>query len=99
MSKTRTRRPIGALLELLGRRWTLRVLWELREPAASFRALQAACGDISSSVVWKRVGELRDANLVESADGGGLRLTKLGEELLVSFEPLLTFADRWGRRR
>jgi DNA-binding HxlR family transcriptional regulator len=24
-------RPIMALLDLLGRRWTLRILWELRE--------------------------------------------------------------------
>jgi len=71
------------------------VLWELRVPAASFRALRAACGDISSSVLWKRVGELREAGLVESVDGGGLRLTALGEDLLVSFEPLLRFAERW----
>jgi DNA-binding HxlR family transcriptional regulator len=74
------------------------VLWELREPASSFRALQAACGDISSSVLWKRVGELRDAGLVDSVDGGGLRLTAHGEDLLVSFAPLLAFAERWATR-
>ena len=75
------------------------MLWELREPAASFRALQSACGDISSSVLWKRVGELREAGLVESVDGGGLRLTPLGQDLLVSFEPLLAYAERWARSR
>ena len=75
------------------------MLWELREPAPSFRALQAACGEISSSVLWKRVGELREAGLVESVDGGGLRLTATGEDLLVSFEPLLAFAGRWAKRR
>jgi len=28
---SRTGRPIMALLDLLGRRWVLRILWELRE--------------------------------------------------------------------
>ena len=95
MPSTRTGRPIVLLLDLLGRRWTLRILWELREPQPSFRALQAASGDISSSVLWKRVGELRDAGLVDAAE---LRLTALGVELLESFAPLNAFAQRWGRR-
>jgi DNA-binding HxlR family transcriptional regulator len=86
-----------ALFDLAGRRWTLRVLWELREPAPSFRALQAACEEISSSVLWKRVGELKDARIVEAVDGGGLRLTPQGEDLLESFAPLNAFAERWAR--
>ena len=79
-------------MDLLGRRWAMRVLWELREPAPSFRALQARCEDISSSVLWQRVGELREARLVDADE---LRLTGLGEELNRSFRPLLEFADRW----
>lgn len=79
-------------MDLLGRRWAMRVLWELREPAPSFRALQARCGDISSSVLWQRVGELRDARLVDPEE---LRLTALGEELGERFGPLLEFAVRW----
>ena len=31
---SRTGRPIMALLDLLGRRWTLRIIWELRDGAA-----------------------------------------------------------------
>ena len=34
-------RAIMALLDLLGRRWTLRILWELREQALTSRALRA----------------------------------------------------------
>jgi len=46
-----TGRPIMALLDLLGRRWALRVLWELRSgPVPSFRELQSRCGGVSSSV-------------------------------------------------
>src|ERR1700728_621810 len=52
-------RPIMALLDLLGRRWALRVIWELREaPSPSFRELQRLCGDISSSVLADRLREL-----------------------------------------
>ena len=40
---SRTGRPIMALLDLLGRRWTLRIIWELREDRAlTSRALRTA---------------------------------------------------------
>ena len=39
---SRTGRPIMAALDLLGRRWALRILWELRAGALSFRALPEA---------------------------------------------------------
>jgi hypothetical protein len=35
-----TGRPVMAALDLFGRRWTLRVLWELRDGAVGFRLLQ-----------------------------------------------------------
>ena len=54
------RRPIMALLEQLGRRGTLRILWELRDGAPqSFRALQANAGEMSPSVLNERMKELR----------------------------------------
>jgi len=66
-----TGRPIMALLDLLGRRWTLRVLWELRgAPVPSFRELQTRCGGVSSSVLTDRLAELREAGIVERTDGG-----------------------------
>ena len=40
-------RPIMALLDLLGRRWSLRILWELREAPLTSRALRAACDEAS----------------------------------------------------
>ena len=88
-----------ALLDLLGRRWTLRVLWELREPAASFRDLQARCDDMSSSVLTTRLTELREAGAVSAGpDGGGYALTTEGEKLLEALEPLDAWAKRWARR-
>jgi DNA-binding HxlR family transcriptional regulator len=90
--------PIMALLDLLGRRWALRVVWELRDSTLSFRDLQAACGDISSSVLNQRLGELRHAGIVEAGDDGGFRLTDEGRRLLEAYRPLDAWARRWAKR-
>jgi DNA-binding HxlR family transcriptional regulator len=85
-----------ALLDLLGRRWALRVLWELRGgPVATFRELQARCGEISSSVLNDRVRELREAGIVEP---DAYVLTKEGEKLIEALVPLDGWAKRWAAR-
>lgn len=94
---SRSGRPIMALLDLLGRRWTLRVIWELRGGPLAFRALQTACGGVSSSVLAQRLRELRDAGVVATGDEG-YALTESGTELLAASEPLAAWAERWARR-
>ena len=87
-----------ALLDLLGRRWALRVLWELREGSVlTFRELQARGGDISSSVLNDRLRELREAKIVGHADDG-YRLTAEGRDLLAALEPMDAWAKKWARR-
>jgi DNA-binding HxlR family transcriptional regulator len=86
-----------ALLDLLGRRWALRIGWELRERTLSFRELQAACDGMSPSVLNQRLTELREAGLVELTDDG-YALTHDGDELLDLIGPLSTWAKRWARR-
>ena len=44
-----------ALLDLLGRRWTLRILWELRDAALTSRALRTACDEASPTVLQARL--------------------------------------------
>jgi DNA-binding HxlR family transcriptional regulator len=89
-----------ALLDLLGRRWTLRILWELRDgPVPTFRELQARCGEISSSVLTERLAELREAGIVESNRASGYALTSEGHDLLSALAPLDAWAREWGRRR
>ena len=94
---SRTGRPIMALLDLLGRRWTLRIGWELREKQLSFRELRAACDDMSPSVLNQRLAQLRDAGIVERG-ADGYRLTSEGDELLDLIAPLSVWAKRWARR-
>lgn len=88
-----------ALLDLLGRRWTLRIIWELRDGPLTSRALRTACDDASPTVMQARLSELREAALVELVAGDGYRLTPLGNELMESFQPLHRYAERWGKRR
>lgn len=84
-----------ALLDLMGRRWTLRILWELRHGPLTARALRAACDEASPTVLQARLAELRDAGLVDHAAGRGYALTALGEEFLEVSAPLYGFAERW----
>jgi len=92
---SRSGRPIMVLLDLLGRRMALRILWELslaREPL-TFRALQTAA-DTNPSVLNSRLRELRAARIVEHG-GGGYQLSATGGALVALILPLHAWADRW----
>ena len=95
MRGSSTGRPIMALLDLLGRRMSLRILWELRERSLTFRALQEAA-ETNPSVLNARLGELREARLVERSDAG-YGLTRQGRELLATFLPLHAWAETWAK--
>jgi len=96
---SRSGRPIMALLDLLGRRWSLRIIWELREQPLTSRALRAACDEASPTVLQARLSDLRQAGLVELIPASGYRLTPMGKELLETFLPLHRFAERWSNRK
>lgn len=103
MKKRRVRgstsgRPIMVLLDLLGRRWSLRILWELRGQPMTSRALRAACDHASPTVLQTRLSELRQAGFVELLPASGYGLTEIGRELLETFLPLHRFAERWSKR-
>lgn len=96
---SRTARPIMVLLDALGRRWALRVLWELREGRTlTFRELRAACADVSPSVLNERLAELRELGLVDHP-GEGYVLTADGVELGALLLPLDAWARKWEERR
>jgi DNA-binding HxlR family transcriptional regulator len=91
---SRTGRPIMVLLDLLGRRWALRLIWELREEPRRFRELQDSIG-ASPTIINTRLAELREAKLVELDPEAGYRLTVLGQELLRLFLPLHAWSEKW----
>ena len=94
VENSKSGRPIMRLLDLLSRRWALRIMWELRAGPLTFRALRAAADDISPTVLQTRLDELRQALLLGTATGG-YELTALGRELVDTFLPLHHFAERW----
>jgi len=84
-----------AAFDLLGRRWTMRVLWELRDGPVGFRDLRTRCDTMSSSVLRTRLVELMDAGLVRQDDA--YELTDLGRSLGVAIDPMLRWAEEWAR--
>jgi DNA-binding HxlR family transcriptional regulator len=82
-----------ATLELLGRRWVLRLVWELRRDAVPFTTLRARL-EISPSVLSTRLAELAEAGVVERDTGRRYRLTGSGRELA----RVLYELNRWASR-
>ncbi len=90
-----TGRPLLAAMDLLGRRWALRILWELRSGPSGARELQGRCDRMSASVLYERLRELVAAGLVARDDAGRYQLTTLGASLGAALEPLDAWARRW----
>jgi DNA-binding HxlR family transcriptional regulator len=92
-----TGRPVMAALDLLGRRWVLRILWELRDGPLGFRALQSACDGMSSSVLAERLADLVASRLVEVDESGAYTLTEIGLKLRSAMEPLHEWSREWAQ--
>jgi DNA-binding HxlR family transcriptional regulator len=86
-----------ALLDLLGRRWALRILWELRMQPATFQALQRRCDSMSTSVLSQRLAELRDAQLIEKDQAGEYLLSEPGVRLLTRLDGIDEWTQEWAR--
>lgn len=96
---SQTGRPLMAALDLLGRRWALRLLWELRSGPLGARALRQRCDEMSSSVLYERLSELHTAGLIAKDDNGDYALTSLGADLGSALEPLDQWSRRWAKQR
>ncbi len=73
-------RPVERALDLLGRRWALRLVWELRRSTLTFSELRERTG-ISPSVLSARLAELVEADVLERDGGRRYRLSGRGREL------------------
>ena len=86
-------RPVESVLDLLGRRWALRLIWELRRSSLSFSELRRQT-EISPSVLSTRLEELARAGVVERDSGRRYRLSGRGRELA----RLLYELNRWAEQ-
>jgi DNA-binding HxlR family transcriptional regulator len=81
------------VLDVLGRRGALRVLWELRDGPLTFRALQEACESNPGSLN-ARLKDLRELGTVDHEDGG-YRLSESGISLMETLTSLQAWSDQW----
>lgn len=91
-------RPIMVLLDVLGQRWTLRILWELRERRLNFRDLRSHCDQLSPTLLNRRLRTLRELQLIDHRDGEGYGHTALGAELSRQLLGLQTWAEHWAEQ-
>lgn len=90
---SRSGAPVMALLDLMGRRWALGILWTLGEQAPlSFNELLEQCQSISPGVLNTRLKELIAAGLVEFVDSA-YRLTRHGKQFFEMVQPI----GKWAR--
>ncbi len=82
------------LFDVLGRRWALRLVWEMGDTPLTYRELASRVPDMSTSVLTQRLRELRSARLVEHAHG--YRLTPTGRELRAQLGSMPDWAERVG---
>jgi DNA-binding HxlR family transcriptional regulator len=94
-----TGRPLMAAMDLVGRRWALRILWELRDGPVGARALRARCDGMSSSVLYVRLRELSEAGLIEQTEDDAYALSPEGAALGQALAPLDRWAVSWMRGR
>ncbi len=85
-----------ALLDHLGQRWTLRIIWELRDGRLTFRELQSRCDKVSPTVLNQRLKTLREVNLIDHHEGG-YGFTKLGEDLGAQLIDLSIWSEQWAK--
>src|SRR5437660_10450119 len=85
--------PIVAALDLLGRRWILRILWELRTGPMGFRALQALCDQMSPSLLSQRLSLLQTTGLIHHPAEGLSYSTAVRQALLPALAPFPTWAE------
>lgn len=84
-----------AAMDLLGRRWALRILWELRDGPTGARALRAKCDGMSSSVLYDRLRDLHSSGLVERTGDDEYVLSRMGVSLGAALKPLDAWSESW----
>tara|TARA_R110002072_G_scaffold1780_13_gene14931 strand:+ start:8782 stop:9111 length:330 start_codon:yes stop_codon:yes gene_type:complete len=93
---TQSGRPIMVLFDILGQRWTLRILWELRGGRLTFRQLRERCDDVSPTSLNKRLKSLRELALID-LEKSGFGYTQLGIELGEKLADMNQWSERWAK--
>jgi DNA-binding HxlR family transcriptional regulator len=86
---------ITPVLELLGRRGTLLIIWALRGGRLTIPQLRRRCDGMLAGVTAQRIKELRQAGVLEPEDlGQGVALSDEGTTLLEAYPTFQAWAKR-----
>ncbi|MCP3937931.1 MAG: helix-turn-helix transcriptional regulator [Actinomycetia bacterium] len=77
------------LLDVLGHRWALRVVFELGGGALGFNELRRRCDSMSPSVLSKRLNEMRGVSLVDHDDFDSWELSEKGYAVACALNTLV----------
>ncbi|WP_252097683.1 helix-turn-helix domain-containing protein [Pseudoalteromonas sp. NBT06-2] len=94
MRGSKTGKPIMALFDLLGRTWSLGIVWQLSFGDATFRELQKRCEDISPTLLNNRLKELIQLDIVERTSLG-YGLTHQAKMLANLIKPMGDWSQTW----
>jgi DNA-binding HxlR family transcriptional regulator len=92
-SKTGT--PLMAALDLIGRRWTLQIVWELSSRPMGFMELKNRCGGITPAVLSQRLKELKETRIIEKGDKNEYSLSSIGADLFLAIGALKSWSKDW----
>lgn len=93
---SKTGLPLMTLFDLLGRAWSMGVIWQLQGGPYTFRELQERCGLISPSILNSRIKDLKEADILERTLEG-YQLTERGNELVKVLSPLGHWSMNWAK--
>ncbi|WP_051026856.1 winged helix-turn-helix transcriptional regulator [Nocardia higoensis] len=94
--KTPAHTRVLSTIDLLGQRWTLRIIWELEPGPLGFLQLRRSMGNCSSSMLSNRLQQLQEAGLVHKhGPKGAYELTVCGVRLSDALQPLWDWSDTW----
>ncbi|AYF78809.1 transcriptional regulator [Nocardia yunnanensis] len=85
-------------MDLLGQRWTLRVIWELEPGPLGFLELRRRMGNCSSSMLSVRLQRLVEAGVADKKPDKSYELTRAGRELGRALEQVWQWSERWAEQ-
>jgi len=94
---SKTGAPVMALFDLLGRRWAMGIIWQLKDGPLPFLELQKQCQNISPTILSSRIKDLCEALLIERTLDG-YKLTSQGETLFNLLSPFKKWALSWAKK-
>lgn len=100
LKKKKFNNYVELVIDIIGGKWKILIIWELRESEKRFRELQKSVGKITDKMLTQQLRELEEAELIsrkaypEIPPRVEYSLTLLGKSLL----PVLEMFEEWGKQ-